>query len=60
MDRWITSAWEHKMPVSPLEQVHTMLAEERKEIEHDRWVVLLIGVGGALSLGICAVISAWI
>ena len=48
------------MPVSPLEQVHTMLAEERKEIEHDRWVVLLIGAGGALSLGICAVISAWI
>ena len=60
VDRWIKSAWEHKIPVSPLEQVHTMLAEERKEIEHDRWVVLLIGVGGALSLGICAVISAWI
>lgn len=60
VDRWIQSAWEHKMPVSPLEQVHTMLAEERKEIEHDRWMVLLIGAGGAVCLGICALISAWI
>lgn len=60
VDRWMKNVWEHKMPVSLLEHVHAMLAEERTELEHDRLVVLLIAAGGALSLGICAVMSAWI
>lgn len=60
MDEWMKHIWEHKTPVSPLEHVHAMLAEERTELEHDRLVVLLIGACGALSLGICVAMSAWI